>query len=270
MNILSVMAEPNSNRRMCIETAVQQITAALEEEDDEDILGGGGSSKSDLSDEDDPTYVVPTFETGYSGTEVMIGSTYSTDYEPESKEEDESPQNILPSAPDTSLSASNRILWTGKDGTFWNSSSSPEGRYKTHNVIRTKLHTVASSEIYSLKDAFQVFFSDNIIEEILSCTKNLQGRRGATQWNVIQREEFLALVGILLLAGVEKNWDLDTRQLFFDPKQNSTNKAAFGVNRFENIRRHLRFDHKRTRAERLKQNKLTAFNYIWGFIHSKL
>ena len=119
------MAEPNSKRRMCIETAVQQITAALEEEDDEDIFGGSGSSESDLSDEDDPTYVAPTFETGYSGTEVTIGSTYSTDYESESEEEDESPLNLSPSAPDTSLSASDRVLWIGKNGTFWNSSSSP-------------------------------------------------------------------------------------------------------------------------------------------------
>ena len=61
-----------------------------------------------------------------------------------------------------------------------------------------------------------------------------------------------------------KNWDFDKRQLFLDPKQNPTYKAAFGVNRFENIRRHLLFDDKRTRTERLKQDKLAAFNYIWG------
>ena len=79
------MAEPNSKRRMCIERAVQQITAAFEEKDDEDILGWSGSSESDLLDEDDLTYVAPTLETGYSGTEVTIGSTYSTDYESESK-----------------------------------------------------------------------------------------------------------------------------------------------------------------------------------------
>ena len=118
------------------------------------------------------------------------------------------------------------------------------------------MHTVAPSEIYSPKDAFQVFFSDNIIEDILLCT-NLHGRRAATQWNAIQTKKFLAFVGILLLAGVEKNWDLDTRQLFLDPTYK-------GVKRLKNIRRHLRFHDKRTRAERLKQDKLAAFNYIWG------
>ena len=165
-NILSVITETNNKRRMCIETAMQQITAALKE-DDKNILGGSGSSESDLSVEDDPTYAAPTLETVYSGTVVTTGSTHSTDYESESEEEDESPLNISPSVHDTSLSASDRILCTGKDGTFWNSSSSPEGRYRTHNVIHTRLHTVASSEIYSPKDAFQIFFSDNIIEEML-------------------------------------------------------------------------------------------------------
>ena len=57
----------------------------MEEEDDKDILGGSRSSESDLSDEDDPTYVASTHENGYSGTEVTVGFTYSTDYESESE-----------------------------------------------------------------------------------------------------------------------------------------------------------------------------------------
>ena len=47
------MAEPNSKCRMCIETALQQIMAAVHEEDDEDIVGESGKSKSDLSDKND-------------------------------------------------------------------------------------------------------------------------------------------------------------------------------------------------------------------------
>ena len=61
-----------------------------------------------------------------------------------------------------------------------------------------------------------------------------------------------------------KNRDVDVRQLFLDHKLNPTYKASFGVNRFENIRRNLRFDDKRTRVERIKQNKLATFSYIWG------
>ena len=60
-----------------------------------------------------------------------------------------------------------------------------------------------------------------------------------------------------------KTLDLVT-QLFLNPKQNPTYRATFGVNRFENILRHLRFDNKRTQAERLKQDKLAAFHYTWS------
>ena len=162
------MAEPNSKRKMCIETAVQQIMAAVEEEDDEDIVGESGSSESHQSDKNDPTYVTLTTKTRYSETEVVrIGSTYSNDYESESEEDDENLLDISPSAPDNSLPTFDTILRTRKDGTFWSSSLSPEGRCRTHNVICTRLYTVASSEIYTPKDAFQVFLSDNIIEEIL-------------------------------------------------------------------------------------------------------
>ena len=64
----------------------------------------------------------------------------------------------------------------------------------------TPLH---HQEYILLRMLFRFFFSDNIIEEILSCT-NLQGRRAATQWNAIQKEEFLVFVGMLLLAGIKK------------------------------------------------------------------
>ena len=126
-----------------------------------------------------------------------------------------------------------------------------------------RFHGVRASNIYTPKDAFQFFFNENIVEQIMLCT-NLQGRRVATKWNAVQKDELLAFIGVLLLAVTEKNWDVDIRQLFLDHKLNPTYKASFGVNRFENIRSNLRFDDKRTRVERLNQDKLAAFRYIRG------
>ena len=184
---------------------MQQIMDAVEKEDDKDIVGESGSSESDLSDKNNSIYVAPTIKIRCSETEVVtIESTYLNDYESESEKEDENPLDISLSAPNTLLPTSDKILWTGKDGTFRSSSSSPEGRCITHNVICTKLHTVAASEIYTPKNAFQVFLSHNINEEILLCT-NLQGRRAATQWNAAKEEEFLAFFGVLLLARIEKS-----------------------------------------------------------------
>ena len=261
------MAESKRKRSMDAERAAQLIMHTTEE-DDEEIYRENDNSDSDFSDDDDSTYAPSTLETQYSDNEAMIQSLYSTDSGSESEEEEDNPSNVLPATShdsSTTLDSSSphSETRTGKDGTVFSASSRPQGRFRSHNVIRTRLHRVSVSEICTPKDAFQAFLSDDIIEEILLCT-NLQGRRVATKRNAVQQEELLAFIGVLLLAGVEKNWDLDTQQLFLDQKHNPTYNAAFGINRLENIRRHLRFDDKQTRAERQKQDKLAAFSYIWG------
>ena len=73
----------------------------------------------------------------------------------------------------------------------------------------------------------------------------------------------MTFIGVLLLAGAEKNWKVGIRQLFSDLLKNPAYKAAFGTRRFENIRCHIRFDDKRTRVARLKQDKLAAFSIVW-------
>ena len=45
---------------------------------------------------------------------------------------------------DTFTSAPDGIFFTGKDGTFWSSSSSSEERVGIHNLICANLHTVHS------------------------------------------------------------------------------------------------------------------------------
>ena len=50
---------------------VQQVIEAIK--DDFDIFGVNENSESDLSNEDDSTYVVPALETCYLDTETVIG-----------------------------------------------------------------------------------------------------------------------------------------------------------------------------------------------------
>ena len=143
----------------------------------------------------------------------------------------------------------------GKDGTYWSSTSSPQGKFRSHNVIRSTLSTVLSSEVYTPKSVFELSISGNIVEEILLCT-NLQGRRASQEWKHVSKEEVMAFIGVLLLTGAEKNWDVDIRKLFPDPLKNPSYKAAFGTSRLENIPCHIRFNDKRTRVARLKQDWL--------------
>ena len=79
----------------------------------------------------------------------------------------------------------------------------------------------------------------------------------------IDYEEIIAFIGLTLLAGVEKNWDVSVWELFSDLLQNPVYKATMSVRRYEDIGRLLRFDDKRTRAERLKTDHMAAFRHIW-------
>ena len=110
-----------------------------------------------------------------------------TNSESESVDEDEDSFNALPTTSSDScaisgfsLTLSDLITRTGKDGTVWSSFSAPQGKIRSHNIINTRLHGVRASDIYTPKDAFQIFFSENIIEEIMLCT-NLQRRRVPTK-----------------------------------------------------------------------------------------
>lgn len=108
--------------------------------------------------------------------------------------------------------------------------------------------------------------SDNIIEEVLKCT-NLEGRSAAAakgkEWRNIDKEEFMAFIGLTLIAGGEKSWDVALRELFVDPLQNPIYEATMGLRRYEDIRRVLRFDDKRTRALRMETDHMAAFKYVW-------
>ena len=120
---------------------------------------------------------------------------------------------------------------------------------------------------------FELFLSEEIVEEMCKCT-NLRRRRVANsrrkRWNNVSKEELLAYFGLVLLAGSEKQWDVSTHHLFGYDFSNPMYKATTSVERFEDIRRFLRFDDKRTREFRLQTDHMTAFRYIWDFFYFKL
>ncbi|KAJ8394926.1 hypothetical protein AAFF_G00040490 [Aldrovandia affinis] len=73
----------------------------------------------------------------------------------------------------------------------------------------------------------------------------------------------MAVIGLTLLAGGEKSWDVSVRELFCDPLQNPMYKATMGVRRYEDIRSFMRFDDKRTRPIRQETDHMAAFRYVW-------
>ena len=118
----------------------------------------------------------------------------------------------------------------------------------------------------SPSNALELFLSEEILDEVCKCT-NLEGRRVASsrrkRWNNVSKEELLAYFGLVLPAGSEKQWDVSTHELFGNDFSKLMYKATMSVERFEDIRRFLRFDDKRTREFRLQTDHMAAFRYIW-------
>ncbi|XP_034058307.1 piggyBac transposable element-derived protein 4-like [Gymnodraco acuticeps] len=218
-----------------------------QEQDKEDGAILDADSESDLSD-DDVDYV-PQGQAEVAGDEEDSLDELEDSSDESSEEETQTQANRL-----------------SKKGSYWNEQPPTQGRARTHNILRRCPGPVSGSTIISPKDAWELFISDNIIEEVLRCT-NLEGRRAAAakgkEWRCLDKVEFTAFIGLTLLAGGDKSWDVALRELFLDPLPNLMYKATMGFHRYEDIRRLIRFDDKRTRAVRLETDHMAAFRYVW-------
>lgn len=152
----------------------------------------------------------------------------------------------------------------------WSKADSYWSKYPPNNEARTSSLSspgpALGSSVETPKDAWELFLSKNIIDDILQST-NLGGVREASAngkaWQEITKEELNAFIGLSLLIGVERSCSVPVRELFLDPLQNPLFRAAISVGRFEDFHSYLQFDNMRTRAERETLDQLAAFRNVW-------
>ncbi|KAJ4942402.1 hypothetical protein JOQ06_012268 [Pogonophryne albipinna] len=204
-----------------------------------------------MSDVEDPDYCPPG-HVRPSGNQPAPAEQDQSDTE-ESSESSEEEMDIV----------SNRM---SRKGSYWAELPPTQAKTPSHNLLRSRSGPAPGFSTVSPIDAWKLFITDSILEEVLRCT-NMEGRRVATnrgkEWKNLSKEELMAFIGLTILAGSEKNWDVPIRVLFGSPLHNPMYKATMSIGRFEDIRRLLRFDDKRTRASRLETDHMTAFRYIW-------
>ena len=166
------MSEPY-NRSDNLEKAARQLL------EDESIIG---SSESDLFDDDDPEYIPHVVERNMDensdfDTEAFIESLRSVENQGESKPESDSEDSMTTTLNTASIQASSSSHThvpcsmplsstsqafpastfshqsalvqpydmdsrTGKHGTYWSSTPNPQGRFRSHNLIRSRPSTV--------------------------------------------------------------------------------------------------------------------------------
>ncbi|KAJ4445879.1 hypothetical protein ANN_12564 [Periplaneta americana] len=181
------------------------------------------------------------------------GSVFSDDsdgdYVPPSQNKNDNDLEVTSDSSETSENASDNDVmdngqfsdtsdcFLGRNGTVWSKTPAQRGRVASHNILRNAPGPA--------RDVSR------------------RANAGRRHWKDITIEELHAFIGIVIHAGMEKSWDVSVREMFLDPCSNPFYRASMSVGRFETIRRHLRFDDKRTRDERLKTDTLDAFSYVW-------
>ena len=119
-----------------------------------------------------------------------------------------------------------------KTGIYWSENPPAQTQTRSCNILREQPGPVRGSRITTPQEAFESFITREIIDEVIQCT-NLEGHRVAAArgkvWKKIDYEEIIAFIGLTLLAGVEKNWDVSMWELFSDPLQNPVYKATMSV-----------------------------------------
>lgn len=153
----------------------------------------------------------------------------------------------------------------------WRASPPNVTRVRDFQILRERQGISAETavNINTHLSAFKKLVPETLINVIVAET-NRKARHfytinsnPARIWYDTNSNEIYALIGILIYAGVHKNWDerldelyrLDNRPFY---------RAAMSLQRVQQLLRFLRFDNYQTRAERLKEDKLAAFRDVWN------
>lgn len=162
--------------------------------------------------------------------------------------------------------------YIGKDKiTKWNAHASrPNVRTPRHNIIADRPGVKGhAKEAKTIRDCWQQFFSQDLIDHIVECTNVwLQSNRAnyarARDCRDTDSVEIYALIGLLYMAGVKKAQYLNTKELWSDDgSAPECFRLAMSRERFHLLLRALRFDNPHDRAERKLTDNLAPIRFVF-------
>lgn len=160
---------------------------------------------------------------------------------------------------------------------IWSTQPPRITKTRADSILHLKPGTtaLARNNIQQPVDAFTIFFTDEIIDQIVHFT-NLHAEwliehKKITEFVRTHRVEMKAFLGLLILAGVLRGqhdpihclWSKDpifNRPIF---------TATMSRNRFEELYRIIRFDNKYTREEREQTDRIAAIREIFDEVVQK-
>ncbi|XP_066138360.1 piggyBac transposable element-derived protein 4-like [Euwallacea fornicatus] len=164
------------------------------------------------------------------------------------------------------------IRLKGKNGYKW-STKLPQLSKRTarRNIVHFISGSKVGGEVCSeIVDYFLLFFSEDILNRIVVHT-NEEIAKQAEKYtsntptiSILSKMELLALFGILVMTAVKKDNHLNAKQMFDSTISGSFYKGCMSCERFIFLVNCLRFDSKKTRTERLKNDAFAHIREIWN------
>ena len=158
----------------------------------------------------------------------------------------------------------------GRNGYQW-SRTPPEsrGRHASHNVM-TEAGRLLVPGTPSIKETFSLFCGGKFLEKTVFFTNRFAnsyieqnpGGWYACRWKDTDDTEMEAFFGTLLFIEVFRGRNENCEDLWSDEYGRPQLKAAMSLSRFKMLMKFLRFDERRTRPERKKEDKLAAIRIL--------
>ena len=144
------------------------------------------------------------------------------------------------------------------------------GRTNSSNILTTALgpKQCVKNLVTEEKEAFELFFTSEMINLIVECTNN-EAERRTTSWKATTHDEIKMLIGLLILAGVFKSkgesleslWGSNGRKIF---------PQFMSLHRVKSLLRYLRFDDRNTRNNRKAKDKFAPVRELFELLQKQL
>lgn len=153
---------------------------------------------------------------------------------------------------------------TGKDGTIWTVLDRDEGRRgnrEQRNIFSERVGTTqVCNGIETPMDAFQLLFDNHIVEHMVRCTNEF-AQESLPNWST-NKEELERFIGLLYLRGVMNQRNFPFEQLWSKKMGSPAYNRTMARDRMREIKKYLRFDHKRDRRRNLRLDKFCMISEI--------
>ena len=168
-----------------------------------------------------------------------------------------------------------------KSGQRWSTSEPPKRKTPQANILRQKRGVGRpAAAIQEVKQAFQLFITEEMILLIVKQTNErakktisewMEKNSGKTlEWKETNDDEIWALIGLLILGGVQRSQNEDLKELWSMNNGRPIFRATMSKNRMSSLLRFCRFDDLVTRPTRMQANKLAPIKDLWEMFLARL